>query len=87
MDAYRSELLHRRDYYLKSWRWSVWPVVPSVAVFIIGGMIIDPRPNKLMRYGSIAGFFVVGVLLAKWQGKREGRKYQRELDALATLDN
>lgn len=86
LDAYRSELLRRRDFYLESWRWSVWPIVPSLAAFLIGWVIIDQRPNKLLRYGLFAGFFIVGVLLAKWHGKREGQKYQRELDALATLD-
>lgn len=85
LDAYRSELLRRRDYYLESWRWSVWPIIPSLVVFFIGWMIIDQRPNKLLRYGLLAGFFIVGVLFARWQGKREGRKYQRELDELTTL--
>jgi hypothetical protein len=28
LQAYREELERRRDYYLESWRWALWPMVP-----------------------------------------------------------
>lgn len=86
LHVYRAELMRRRDFYLNSWRWSLWPIVPSLAVFLIGFMSVDHRPNKLLRFGFLAGLFIVGMLLSVWNGKLEGKRLQRELDALSTLD-
>lgn len=86
LDAYRTELQRRRDYYLGAWRWSLWPIVPTIIVILVGGVLYDQRPNKLIRYALTAVWCVVAMLLGLWCQRREGQKYQCELDALASLD-
>lgn len=85
LEAYSIELRRRRDYCL-DWQWSIWPIAPAVVVMLVGGILYDQRPNKVIRYGLVSVGCVVGTLLGALRVRRKGRKYQRELDALATLD-
>ncbi len=86
LDAYRAELQRRRDLYLGPWRWSLWPAVPVLAVFFVGGMLYDQGPGKLARYGLAGVFSILWTLYCWWHYRRKGQQFQRELDALATLD-
>ena len=86
LDAYRAELQRRRDLYLGPWRWSLWPAVPVLAVFLVGGLLYDQRPGKLARYGLAGVFSILWTLYCWWHYRRKGQQFQRELDALATLN-
>ncbi|MBB6094111.1 hypothetical protein HNQ60_002992 [Povalibacter uvarum] len=87
LDAYRSELERRRDYYLHSWRWSLLPMLPAALVLIVGGMIYDPHPEMLSHYGLIVVFAVAFTAAGVWDHRRKGHAYQGELDALGTLEH
>ena len=84
--AYRSELRRRRDFYRDAWRWSGLPTVPVLAVIFIGGGLYDDRPGKLWRYGLSAIVAVVGIGFGIIHYRRKGDQFQRELDALASLE-
>jgi hypothetical protein len=86
LEAYRTELQRRRNYYLGAWRWSFWPLVPAIGVILVGGMIYDERPGKWLRLTLAALVCVLGSLLGAWIYARRGNDLQRELDALTTLD-
>ena len=85
LDAYRAELERRRDYYLHSWRWSIWPMLPSILFFFVGGAIHSTRPNAVRHILWTAAFAVVVTALATWDHRRKGHAYQRELDAFQTM--
>lgn len=84
--AYRAELCRRRDLYRDAWKWSLWPVLPALAVVFIGGALHDDRPGKLWRYGLSAVVAVIGIGLGIIHYRRKGDQFQRELDALASLE-
>ncbi|MGC3980883.1 MAG: hypothetical protein QM808_06480 [Steroidobacteraceae bacterium] len=86
LGAYRIELQRRRDYCFGAWSWSIWPMMPAVAVYWLGGLLYDARPDKLVRYGLMLAVWFVVALLGSWHYYRKGKKFQRELDAVATLD-
>jgi len=83
--SYRTELQRRRDYYLGSWRWSFGPLLPSIAVLLIGGFWFDPRPQSGLRLGLLVAFAVIFVLLGLFDHRRKAKAFQEELDALDTL--
>ena len=85
LDAYRFELERRRDYYRHSWRWSIWPMIPSLLVFLVGGALYGKRPNAVEHSIWMGGFAVVLILLATWDHRRKGHAYQKELDAFETM--
>jgi uncharacterized membrane protein YdjX (TVP38/TMEM64 family) len=85
LDAYRSELQRRRNYYLSAWRWSAWPVIPAGVVTLGGAGLYDPRPGKWVRVAVVIGLAIVFIVLVVLHDQGKGRKYQRELDALASL--
>lgn len=86
LDGYRAELQRRRDFYIGRWRWYLLPYVPGVSVLLVGGLLFDPGPHRLRRH-AVAGLgFLLATLHLWWLDKRGRQKYQRELDALATLD-
>jgi hypothetical protein len=86
LDAYRSELLRLRDYYLHHWRWSLWPLMPGICVIVIGGIVFDTRPNSWIRYSSMIASCCVGVLIAIWDQRRKAMAFERELNALSSLE-
>lgn len=85
LDAYRTELARRRDYYWHSWRWSLLPIVPALLVIVIGSALFDPRPDTFQRLGMALLLAALFTALAIWYHRRKGRECQRELEALATL--
>lgn len=85
LNAYRIELQRRRDYYLGSWRWSIGPLLPAAAVFLIGGFWFDPRPESRLHVALASVFAVVFTLLGALDHRRKAKAFQEELDALDTL--
>jgi hypothetical protein len=86
LSAYRCELLKRRDLYRHSWRWSTWPILPALLVVFVGGGLFDDRPGKLWRYGLGALVAVIGSAAVIFYYRRKGDQFQRELGALASMD-
>jgi len=86
LDAYRSELRRRRDYFLGAWRWSFWPVIPAAVVTLGGAGLYDQRPGSWLRILILAALAIAGFALVVFHNNWNGRRYQRELDALASLD-
>jgi MFS family permease len=87
LETYRSELRRRRDYYLGAWRWSFWPVIPAGVVILGGAGLYDQRPGRWLRILVLAALLVAGLALVALHNHGKGRRYQRELDALASLDS
>jgi hypothetical protein len=85
LQAYRGELERRRDYWREAWRWSILPVLPSALVLLIGGAVYDQRPHMTLRYAVLGLLVVVATALAVRNQRRKVRIFQRELDALGTL--
>jgi hypothetical protein len=86
LHAYRTALERRRDHYSSAWRWSFWPVIPSVTIVFGGGLLFDERPGKWLRYSLSAVVCAVAFLCAAWVSWRKSAGFQREIDALETLD-
>jgi len=84
MAVYRAELerLIRAAY--REWHVLVF-FVPSYLVLLIGGLIVDQRPGKFMRYTLtvVAGAVSVGFTL--WVGRKKSRCLQRDLDAIKSM--
>jgi len=85
LNAYRTELQRRRDYYLRSWRWSVGPLLPAAAVLLLGGVLFDARPQFGLRIGLFIALAVVFSLLGLFVHRRKARAFQEELDALDSM--
>jgi hypothetical protein len=86
LETYRSELRRRRDYYLGAWRWSFWPVIPAGVVTLGGAGLYDQRPGRWLRILVLVALLVAGLALVALHNNGKGRRYQRELDVLASLD-
>lgn len=86
LHAYRAALERRRDHYATAWRWSLWPVIPAVVVILGGDMLFDDRPYKWLRLSVSAAVCALAFVLAIWLSTSMSRAFQRELDALKSLD-
>lgn len=86
LSAYRTELRRRRDLYHDAWRWSIWPILPTLLVVFVGGGLYDDRPGKLWRYGACAVIAAIGLGLGTIHYRHKGNQFQRELDAIASMD-
>jgi hypothetical protein len=86
LQAYRTALERRRDHYLSARRWSFWPVFPGVVILLGGGLFFDERPCKWLRLSLAAVVCALAMLVGAWVSWRKGAGFQREIDALKTLD-
>jgi hypothetical protein len=86
LDAYRCALERRRDHYTGAWRWSMLPAIPGVIVVLGGGWLVDERPDKLLRMSVATLVCALAFLLGAWVSLRKGDQFQREIDALKSLD-
>jgi hypothetical protein len=86
LDAYRAALERRRSHYATAWRWSLWPTIPGVAVILGGSLLFDDRPHKWLRLSLAALVCALAILAGVWIAFRKSEGFQRELDALNTLD-
>ena len=87
LGAYRRELERRRDLYLGSWRWSLWPILLVAAVLLMGGLLYDPRPDKAVRYTIAALLVAACAAMVRRINVRKAREFQRELEALESKLN
>ena len=85
LQAYRGELQRLRNYCFRESHWHLLFLTPGPTVLLLGGMLYDPRPGKVAFYGLIAVLFILVSLFSVWHGRREGRRYQREIEAIGTL--
>jgi len=87
LEVYRAELQRRRDYYsyMGSWR-SLWPAAPGIVVMLLSLVLFDTLPGSARRLGIVCLLMVVSLWsgFAMYRGKR--REFQRELDALGSLE-
>jgi hypothetical protein len=86
LDAYRAALERRRNHYATAWRWSLWPAIPGVVVILGGGLLFDERPHKWLRLSLAALVCALAFVLGAWISFRKSGRFQKELDALNTLD-
>jgi len=87
LEIYRAELQRRRDYYSYMGSWSsLWPVAPGIAVMLLGQVLFDTLPGSVLRLGIVSFLVVAGLWsgFAMYRGKL--REFQRELDALSSLE-
>jgi uncharacterized membrane protein len=85
LSAYRRELERRRDLYLGSWRWSLWPLLLVAAVLLIGGLLYDPRPDKVLRYAVGTLLMAACAAIVRWINVWKAREFQRELEAVESI--
>jgi hypothetical protein len=83
LQAYRTALEQRRDHYSSAWRWSLWPVI---LVILGGGWLFDERPGKWLRLSWAAVVCALAFVIGLKISLRKSAGFQRELDALKTLD-
>jgi hypothetical protein len=86
LHAYRTALERRRDHYATAWRWSLWPAIPAVLVILGGTLLFDERPHKWLRLGVATLVCALAFVFGAWVSLRKSQGFQRELDALKTLD-
>jgi hypothetical protein len=86
LHAYRAALERRRDHYATAWRWSLWPAIPAVVVILGGTALFDERPHKWLRWNLAAVVCALAFVFGAWVSLRKSKGFQRELDALKTLD-
>lgn len=87
LEAYRTELQRRRDYYAYMGSWSsLWPLAPGIGVILFGVFMFDTLPNNTRRLGIVC----LLVLIGTWAGfavyRSKMREFQKELDALNSLE-
>jgi multidrug transporter EmrE-like cation transporter len=87
LHAYRTALERRRDHYATAWRWSLWPAIPAVVVILGGTLLFDERPHKWLRLSLATLVCAMAFLFAAWFSLRKSAGFQKELDALKTLDD
>ena len=86
LQAYRTALERRRDHYATAWRWSLWPAIPSVATLLGGTLVFDQSPGKWLRLSLSALICAFAFVFGARVSLSKSRGFQRELDALKTLD-
>lgn len=86
LHAYRTALERRRDHYATAWRWSLWPVIPGVVTILGGTLLFDERPHKWLRLSLAALVCALAFVFGARVSARKSKAFQRELDALKTLD-
>jgi hypothetical protein len=80
-DYYRSELLRQRDALGSVWKWYLAPLVPGMALFIVGLARVMPQAalGRLAAFAVVCAVFFVAVgLLNSWAARR----LQKKIDAL-----
>jgi hypothetical protein len=86
LHAYRTALERRRDHYATAWRWSLWPVIPAVVTILGGTLLFDERPHKWLRWSLAALVCALALVFGARFSLRKSKGFQREIDALKTLD-
>ena len=85
---HRRELERQRDALTNVWNWYLGPLVPGLALFIVGMVIAEPIPVPYRVLSGMVMFAVAGAvfwLVAKLN-RYGARKLQMEIDELKALE-
>ena len=82
---HRKELQRQRDFLRGIWRWYLLPMMPGLAVLLIGGAVVNP--DRLSRLSLLPPavmaffFYFVGRV-----NRRKAEELQQEIDALDAVE-
>ena len=87
LEAYRAELQRRRDYYsyMGNWRAQL-PAAPGLGLLLLFFVLFDTGPGNARLLGIFCLLVVIGTGFGVAFAWAKRRKFQRELDALSTLE-
>lgn len=81
---YRTELERRRDIHRTAWRWYALPIIVPGSAFVLLGMLHGHgKPNEPW---IVFGLMLGAIVLSFAYECHQVAKFQREIDALATLE-
>ena len=83
IEFYRTELQRRRDYFLKLPWFMVFVILLALFLFVVAISRFNPSARDLFLF---PGVLVLLLILALFFWKREGRRFQHELNALDTFE-
>jgi hypothetical protein len=85
---HRSELARQRDLLLASWSWYLGPLLPGLAVLVIGAAIASPRHLHYMwaMVGGYSAFVAFTFLMVRRYHLRCARRLQAQIDELDSLE-
>lgn len=84
LEFYRRELERRRDIHRTAWLWYGLPIfIPATAFLILGMVYGDVHANDPWL---VIGLIVVSIILSLVYERTQVAKFQREIDALTSLD-
>jgi intracellular septation protein A len=82
--VYRSELERLIQLTYREWHVLLF-FLPSYLTMLVGGLIVDQRPGKFMRYGLTIVAAIISICVTIWSGQKKRQCLQRDLDAIASL--
>ncbi|HZU28878.1 MAG TPA: hypothetical protein VFA04_25360 [Bryobacteraceae bacterium] len=85
---YRRELERQRDLLASVWSWYLAPLIPGLALFIVGGLL---QPAAHLRHTGlfIGGYAILAALafaVIGWLNQHAARRLQRAIDELNALE-
>ena len=84
---YKRELERRRDIHRTLWRWYLLPIfVPAAAFLLLGIFFGDLQTRDAMSPWIVLGAMAVLNIFAVAYENTKAAQYQREIEALASLD-
>ena len=84
---YKRELERRRDIHRTLWRWYLLPIfVPAAAFLLLGIFFGDLQTRDTLSPWMVLGAITVLNIFAVAYENTKAAQYQREIDALAYLD-
>lgn len=85
LDFHRRELERQRDLLRSVWRWYLLPLVPGLALFLLG-MAVEQLAGRWLPVAVVGGVCALGFFLVGKLNQSAARKLQDQIDALATLE-
>ena len=81
---YRRELERRRDIHRTAWRWYALPIIVPAVAFVLLGML--HRHGSASEPWIVLGAMLTCIILSFVYERQQAAKFQREIDALASLE-
>ena len=81
----RRQLERQRDMRRRSWRWWGPPLLPGIAL-MLASLTIEVNPVSWNAIGLLIASLIVGTAIGVGVLELEARRFQREIDALDSLD-
>ncbi len=85
---YRDELMRQRDLLWDTWRWYLGPLIPGLAVLMIGAGMANPQ-NLRRGWTFLAGYALlvaVAFLMVRRYNVRGARRLQEQIDELDSME-